>query len=214
MAGAMRRLPLARTYSAGSVVSSDVTSKVVMPNLSYFKRGTLFEKEAAHLLEPYGFSWIQLKGHPGDKGVDLRGYFKICPNESSSSVVYSVVAQCKCTKNKISPLQIREFEGTLSRHLKGKDKRIIGIFVSNTDMTPGAMKGFRSSPHPTAFAKINYTDEKYTVETFLLNFKIQSIIPKLSVMHSRQYSSTNDRNKQESVLYGRVSLFYDGKLIH
>ncbi|KDN45583.1 hypothetical protein K437DRAFT_218340, partial [Tilletiaria anomala UBC 951] len=56
-------------------------------------------------------------GGAGDKGIDLKGWWKLPSRESSSAQAENVrvLVQCKAEAKKLGPRTLRELEGSMHR---------------------------------------------------------------------------------------------------
>ena len=112
--------------------------------------GTYYEYATQALLRRYGFELDRVGGR-GDRGVDLRGVWRICTataggdtagadSDSSSKTEIQmevpVIIQCKRLKSKVGPNLIRELEGALA----GRGNTL-GVLVG----TQGATRGVREA---------------------------------------------------------------------
>jgi hypothetical protein len=112
--------------------------------------GTYYEYATQALLRRYGFE-VDRVGGRGDRGVDLRGVWRIrtataggdpagTDSDSSSKTENQtevpVIVQCKRLKSKVGPNLIRELEGALA----GRGNTL-GVLVG----TQGATKGVREA---------------------------------------------------------------------
>ena len=149
-------------YSSSATTTSSSTEPQhtsLSTFLSYAKRtnldrnsttftGTYYEYVTQALLRKYGFELTRIGGR-GDRGVDLKGYWRIATAGGSTEEAQkkekieseiSVVVQCKRLKGKVGPNLIRELEGAVATTGK-KGGNTIGVLVG----TRGATKGVREA---------------------------------------------------------------------
>lgn len=104
--------------------------------------GTFYEYATQSLLRRYGFELDRVGGR-GDRGVDLRGVWKIATEDITAGeeqrktqLKIPVIIQCKRLKSKVGPNLIRELEGALAG-----GENTLGVLVG----TRGATKGVREA---------------------------------------------------------------------
>lgn len=90
-----------------------------------------FERIVAIIYENLGYK-TKVKGGPGDRGVDIIGH-----KEGKR-----IFIQCK-RKDKVSPINIREFYGSIVSHLKKGER---GVFVTTGEFTQEGREFVKDKP--------------------------------------------------------------------
>jgi hypothetical protein len=157
----LRRVLISHTSSAPSIsharyASTESSHSSLSTFLTYAARtnldrtsttfaGTYYEYATQTILRRYGFNLDRVGGR-GDRGVDLRGSWRIAtgPEETTgvktaehkTELEIPVIVQCKRLKSKVGPNLIRELEGALA----GRGNTL-GVLVG----TRGATRGVREA---------------------------------------------------------------------
>jgi len=102
--------PLSEGESSEFVLSTTLRATI----LSLSSAG--FEKLCKRLLTELGLVQLRTVGQAGDRGIDVEGHLRV-----SSVVSFRVGVQCKlyADGNKVTPRQIREFQGALGPFDRG-----------------------------------------------------------------------------------------------